>query len=186
MTMLMAGINAIAECDIKKIIALSTLSQLGVIIFTISIALPSLAFFHLITHALFKALLFICAGYIINIHHHSQDLRTMGNIIIQIPITTASILIANFALCGAPFIAGFYSKDAIIENFSSTQQHPLISIIFMLATVLTTAYSTRFALYVLISPPFSPSSQYSYESLAEFYSTSILTLGAIGGGALIN
>ena len=156
------------------------------IIFTIRIALPDLAFFHLITHALFKALLFICAGYIINAHHHSQDLRTIGNTVTQIPMIRAAILIANFALCGAPFMAGFYSKDAIIENFRGMQQHPFMSVIFRAATVLTTAYSTRFALYVLISPTYRPSRQYTRESITEFYSSSTLTVGAIIGGAAIN
>jgi len=71
----MAGLSAITECDIKKIIALSTLSQLGLIIISIGIKIPNLAFFHIVTHAIFKALLFICAGSFINYHHHTQDLR---------------------------------------------------------------------------------------------------------------
>jgi len=74
-TITIAGLSAISECDIKKIIALSTLSQLGIIITRIGFNIPQLAFFHIITHALFKALLFICAGSFINSHLHSQDLR---------------------------------------------------------------------------------------------------------------
>jgi NADH-ubiquinone oxidoreductase chain 5 len=73
--MLIAGLRATIECDIKKIIALSTLRQLGLIIISLAINIPILAFFHIITHALFKALLFICAGSFINYHSHSQDLR---------------------------------------------------------------------------------------------------------------
>lgn len=186
LTMLIAGARAIAECDIKKIIALSTLSQLGVIIFTISINMPIVAFFHLITHALFKALLFICAGYIINIHHHSQDLRTMGNVTPQTPIIIRSILVSNIALCGAPFIAGFYSKDLIIELYSSSLQQSIITTIFTMATILTTAYSTRFMLYVALSINHRPSSQYSSESISEYCAASALTVGAIIGGAAIN
>ncbi len=71
----MAGIRATTECDIKKIIALSTLSQLGIIITRIALNMPQLAFFHILTHALFKALLFVCAGSFINSHIHRQDLR---------------------------------------------------------------------------------------------------------------
>jgi NADH-ubiquinone oxidoreductase chain 5 len=74
-TILIAGISATSECDIKKIIALSTLRQLGIIITSLGLGLPELAFFHIIIHALFKALLFICAGSFINMHNHAQDLR---------------------------------------------------------------------------------------------------------------
>jgi NADH-ubiquinone oxidoreductase chain 5 len=74
-TIFIAGIRASTECDIKKIIALSTLSQLGIIIISISLGRPSFALFHIITHALFKALLFICAGEIIALHAHAQELR---------------------------------------------------------------------------------------------------------------
>jgi NADH-ubiquinone oxidoreductase chain 5 len=74
-TILIAGLSATSECDIKKIIALSTLRQLGIIITSIGLNMPTLAYFHIITHALFKALLFICAGSFINQHLHSQDLR---------------------------------------------------------------------------------------------------------------
>lgn len=154
--------------------------------FTIRIGLPSLAFFHLITHALFKALLFICAGYIINIHHHSQDLRTMGNIVHQMPIVTRMMLIANIALCGAPFIAGFYSKDTIIEQFTLVNKNAIITLMFITATVLTTAYSTRFSIYVLIGPTYSPASQYSSESLSEAHATTTLGAGAIVGGSTVN
>lgn len=115
LTIFMAGVRALVECDIKKIIALSTLRQLGVIIASIGLGMPDLAFFHLITHALFKALLFVCAGTLINLHHHSQDLRGMGNLINQMPLTISCLNIANIALCGLPFLSGFYSKDLIIE-----------------------------------------------------------------------
>ena len=115
-TMLIAGQAALLETDIKKIIALSTLRQLGVIITSLSLGFTNLTFFHLITHALFKALLFVCAGSIINLHHHSQDLRFIGNTRQQTPLLNSCIIIANLALSGSPFMAGFYSKDLIIES----------------------------------------------------------------------
>ena len=104
---------------------------------------PHLAFFHLLTHALFKALLFLCAGSLIHLHHHSQDLRFMGNLSIQIPLTTSCLLIANLALCGRPFLAGFYSKDMIIESTLFFNNNLLIILILITATSLTAAYSIR-------------------------------------------
>lgn len=109
--------GALREYDVKKVVALSTLRQLGVIILAIGLDFPVLAFFHLITHALFKALLFICTGLLIINHSHSQDLRIIGNLTNQTPIILASFRVANFSLCGFPFLRGFYRKDLIIENF---------------------------------------------------------------------
>ena len=149
LTITIAGISALVEIDMKKIIALSTLSQLGVIISRIALGLPILAFFHLITHALFKALLFICAGTLIHIHGHSQDIRHIGNIIAQIPLTSSTLIIANLALCGLPFIAGFYSKDLIIEITLFNPTNIVISSLYILATSLTAAYSIRFIINVL-------------------------------------
>nr|YP_009974961.1 NADH dehydrogenase subunit 5 [Platynereis massiliensis]QNJ33935.1 NADH dehydrogenase subunit 5 [Platynereis massiliensis] len=188
MTMLMASASAMAECDMKKIIALSTLSQVAVMMFTLSIGLPEIAFFHLITHALFKALLFICAGNMIDIHHHSQDLRLMGNISSQLPTISAAISIANLALCGAPFMAGFYSKDLIIETSSMllSEKNIIIMIMFITATILTTAYSTRFSIYILMNHTCSPSAQYSSEGAPQYLSVITLTFLAISGGAITN
>lgn len=143
LTIFIAGMAALTECDIKKIIALSTLSQLGVIILALSIGLPKLAFFHLITHALFKALLFICAGSIIHFHHHGQDLRTIGNLTTQLPFTITTLLIANISLCAMPFLAGFYSKDLILETALFSNTNLLFVALLFLATAFTSAYSLR-------------------------------------------
>nr|YP_010944256.1 NADH dehydrogenase subunit 5 [Nectoneanthes multignatha]WLW41622.1 NADH dehydrogenase subunit 5 [Nectoneanthes multignatha] len=188
MTMLMASASAMAECDMKKIIALSTLSQVALMMYTLGIGMPEIAFFHLITHALFKALLFICAGNLIDIHHHSQDLRAMGNISYQLPVISSSITIANMALCGFPFLAGFYSKDLIIETSSMimTNTNMIIMLMFIVSTVLTTAYTTRFMMFTLFMPTYSPSAQYSSEDYTQITSVLILTLMAIMGGAVTN
>lgn len=187
-TILIASARAIAECDIKKIIALSTLRQVAIIIFTLRLGAPEIAFFHLITHALFKALLFICAGNMIDIHHHSQDLRLMGNLINQLPITTTSILIANIALCGAPFLAGFYSKDLIIESSTMLmiKRNIIISTLFVIATILTTAYSARISIHILLAPTQRPTRQYSNENESHAIRVVILSLIAIVGGAITN
>lgn len=151
-TILIAGIRATRECDIKKIIALSTLRQLGIIITRIGLGFPFITFIHIIIHALFKALLFICAGNIINTHRHAQDLRWMGNLIKSIPVTTSCLLIANRALCGIPFTAGFYSKDIIIEASITYLCNPLIMGLILLSVRFTSFYSIRISIVVLWGP----------------------------------
>lgn len=115
LTIFIAGLGANFETDLKKIIALSTLSQLGVIMRILSLGQADLAFFHLLTHALFKALLFMCAGSIIHSVGDYQDIRVIGSLVKFMPIRVIRINLANLALCGAPFLAGFYSKDLILE-----------------------------------------------------------------------
>ncbi len=148
-TILIAGIRASYEYDIKKIIALSTLSQLGVIIIRLRLGFPALALFHLFTHALFKAMLFLCAGAIIHNNRNSQDTRNLGGLWNQIPLTISCLNIANLALCGAPFLRGFYSKDLILERTLFHSSNICIIIIIFLATGITAAYSLRLSLYSL-------------------------------------
>lgn len=186
-TILIAGTAASTECDIKKVIALSTLSQLGVIMGRLGLGLPSLAFFHLLTHALFKALLFLAAGSIINFHSHSQDLRFIGNLIMSSPLTTSSLLIANIALCGRPFFAGFYSKDLILEISLFNPANIIILLIFITATMLTTSYTIRFLISVTWNASNHSPFQYLNDSTSNL-TTPILTLtiGAICRGAFLN
>nr|BDQ44299.1 NADH dehydrogenase subunit 5 [Pheretima iizukai] len=151
-TTTMAGLSAMTECDMKKIIALSTLSQLGMMMAAMGLGMVNLAYFHMVTHALFKALLFICAGTLIHSHMHSQDLRWMGNITAQMPTTTSCFILANMALCGAPFMSGFYSKDMIVES-SIFYSNNLIMLIIILFTVsLTSFYTMRFSLATIWGP----------------------------------
>lgn len=155
-TACVTGLAAIAECDIKKVIALSTLSQLGTISYSLAINIPHLAFFHLITHALFKALLFIAAGTLIHYHDHNQDLRAIGILNNSIPVISTIIVRSSLALCGAPFIAGFYSKDLIVEAQINNSFNYFLIIVFLLATGLTSAYIIRFILNVVWSPRQAP------------------------------
>nr|AVW86056.1 NADH dehydrogenase subunit 5 [Branchinotogluma japonicus] len=186
-TMMMAGIAAISECDMKKIIALSTLSQLGVMMSSLGLNLPYLAFFHLITHALFKALLFLTAGSMINYHFHSQDMRFMGNLIMSSPLTMSSLLIANLALCGSPFLAGFYSKDLILEMSLFNSTNIIILMLLLLATMLTASYSIRFMLTISWNSSNSSPLQYTNDHTSDFTTPMIiLTSGAIMSGALLN
>nr|YP_009231987.1 NADH dehydrogenase subunit 5 [Tegula lividomaculata]AMA07348.1 NADH dehydrogenase subunit 5 [Tegula lividomaculata] len=149
LTLLMAGIGANYEYDLKKVIALSTLSQLGVMMMSLSLGMPYLALFHLYTHALFKAMLFLCAGAIIHNNSNSQDLRQLGNLWSQMPLTVSCLNVANLALCGAPFMSGFYSKDLILETSVYSPCSLLMVILIFLATGMTAAYSVRLSVYSL-------------------------------------
>jgi NADH-ubiquinone oxidoreductase chain 5 len=147
LTIFIAGIAANFEFDLKKIIALSTLRQLGLIIRILAIGYPKLAFFHLLTHALFKALLFICAGSIIHNMKNSQDIREIGGLIFSIPLTTSCLNIANLALCGMPFLAGFYSKDLILEIVLLSNINFFSFFLYFFSTGLTVCYSFRLTFY---------------------------------------
>nr|AUI11298.1 NADH dehydrogenase subunit 5 [Calliostoma zizyphinum] len=149
LTLLMAGIGANYEYDLKKVIALSTLSQLGVMMMSLGLGMPLLALFHLYTHALFKAMLFLCAGAIIHNNSNSQDLRQLGNLWQQMPLTVSCLNVANLALCGAPFMSGFYSKDLILETSLYSPCNLLILVLIFIATGMTAAYSIRLSIYSL-------------------------------------
>nr|UGN61726.1 NADH dehydrogenase subunit 5 [Cryptocercus tazigouensis] len=151
LTMFMSGLGANFEYDLKSIIALSTLSQLGLMISVLSLGLVGLSFFHLLTHALFKALLFMCAGVVIHFMNDSQDIRYMGNLSFQMPLTSSCLMISNFALCGMPFLAGFYSKDLILESISLSYLNAFGFFLFFISTGLTVCYSFRLFYYVLCS-----------------------------------
>jgi NADH-quinone oxidoreductase subunit L len=114
-TALFMGFLGCVQNDIKRVVAYSTLSQLGYMTVALGVSAYSVAIFHLMTHAFFKALLFLAAGSVIIGMHHDQDIRRMGGLYKYMPWTWATALIGSLALIGAPFFAGFYSKDAIIE-----------------------------------------------------------------------
>nr|YP_009710440.1 NADH dehydrogenase subunit 5 [Pieris naganum]QFZ96396.1 NADH dehydrogenase subunit 5 [Pieris naganum]QOL10514.1 NADH dehydrogenase subunit 5 [Pieris naganum] len=151
LTMFMAGISAVYEFDLKKIIALSTLSQLGLMMSILSIGFSDLAFFHLLTHAMFKALLFMCAGMIIHMMNDNQDIRYMGGLSIYIPMTCLCFNISNLSLCGIPFLSGFYSKDLILEMVSMSNLNFIVFFLFYFSTGLTVFYSIRLSLYLMVN-----------------------------------
>nr|AHC32046.1 NADH dehydrogenase subunit 5 [Eubasilissa regina] len=143
LTMFMSGLGANFEFDLKKIIALSTLSQLGLMMTILGAGFMNLAFFHLLTHAFFKSLLFLCAGVLIHSFKDTQDIRSMGNVIKYMPMVSTYFNISNLALCGAPFLAGFYSKDLILEVMFLSDMN-LVSFFFIFfSTGLTVSYSFR-------------------------------------------
>lgn len=186
LTLLLAGIGANYENDLKKIIALSTLRQLGVIIIRLGIGIVSLSLFHLYTHALFKALLFLCAGIIIHNSSNYQDIRSMGLISKQAPLTVACLNIANLSLCGAPFLSGFYSKDLILETSLANPTSRLIILLIFLATGITAAYSLRLSFCSLWGNIKNNSLHTKIEKDPYVnWATTTLTLAAIFAGSLL-
>nr|QRM17304.1 NADH dehydrogenase subunit 5 [Cordylepherus sp. YY-2021] len=151
LTMFMSGLGANFEYDLKKIIALSTLSQLGLMLSILALGSYMLSFFHLLTHALFKALLFMCAGNIIHNYSNSQDIRFLGNMVNIMPLTCLFFNISNLSLCGLPFLSGFYSKDLIVEFMSLNYLNIYIYLIFYISIGLTVCYSFRLFYYLMIN-----------------------------------
>nr|QBZ37543.1 NADH dehydrogenase subunit 5 [Aesalus sp. JL-2019] len=174
LTMFMAGLGASYEYDLKKIIALSTLSQLGLMLSILSMGGYLLSFYHLLMHALFKALLFMCAGCMIHNLANCQDIRCMGGLIKFMPLTISFFLISNMSLCGLPFLSGFYSKDLILEVLSMNYLNLYIYLIFFLSTGLTVAYTIRLVYYVVLG-------DFNYFSLNSIVDSGMIMLKSMSG-----
>nr|AFI72597.1 NADH dehydrogenase subunit 5 [Panulirus versicolor] len=187
LTMFMAGLGANFEYDLKKIIALSTLSQLGVMMSILSLGLPDLAFFHLLTHALFKALLFMCAGMIIHSMKECQDIRRMGSLIYSMPLTSSLMTLSNLALCGMPFMSGFHSKDLILEVAFMSNVNAVAFLLYVLATGLTVCYTFRLVFYIISGEPnISSSISISDSSLMMTNPSLMLAVGAVVMGSVLS
>nr|YP_007890013.1 NADH dehydrogenase subunit 5 [Gomphocerus sibiricus]AFN08923.1 NADH dehydrogenase subunit 5 [Gomphocerus sibiricus] len=185
MTMIMAGFGANFEFDLKSIIALSTLSQLFLMMSILSMGYLKLAFFHLLSHALFKALLFMCAGSMIHNLKDSQDISFMGSIVNFMPLTSVCFYVSSLSLYGIPFLAGFYSKDLILEMVCLSWINCYIFLYFI-STGLTASYSFRL-FYYSMSGDNNFYSSFSFNDSSYFISFGMLSLFfAVFGGSLLS
>nr|YP_009239173.1 NADH dehydrogenase subunit 5 [Apostichopus parvimensis]AML79764.1 NADH dehydrogenase subunit 5 [Apostichopus parvimensis] len=186
LTAIFAATSAFQQHDIKKIIAYSTTSQLGLMVVAIGLGNPNVALFHICTHAFFKAMLFLCSGSIIHSHNNEQDLRKMSNISESLPITSSCLFLGSIALMGVPFLSGFYSKDLILELVIENPSNLISFSLAIIATLLTAAYSFRIVTFCFLNnssnPPINPMNEENPNLTSPLVR---LAIGAIFAGWLI-
>ena len=166
-TSLIAATIALTQNDIKKVLAYSTVSQLGYMVMSVGVGAYTFAFFHLVTHAFFKACLFLGSGSVIHAMHHEQDIRNMGGLRKKLPITYYTFLISTVAISGVPFTSGFLSKDGILAGtlaFGKLTGHWLIPAMGFLVAAMTAFYMFRL---VILTFHGEPRDRHKYEHAHE-------------------
>jgi NADH-quinone oxidoreductase subunit L len=183
-TALLAALIAIQQNDIKRILAYSTLSQLGYMVMAVGLSGPTAAMFHLTTHAFFKALLFLGAGSVIIALHHEQDIWKMGGLRKKMPVTFWTFIIGTLALCGVPPFSGFYSKDSILAQALEQKNYPLF-VLGVLVAGLTTFYMFRLFFVAFVGKPRTEAADHAHESPAVMtWPLQVLAVFAIIGGVI--
>ena len=150
LTALLAALIALTQYDIKKVLAYSTVSQLGYMFLALGVGGFSAAIFHVMTHAFFKACLFLGSGSIIHALHHEQDIRHMGGLFKKMPVTAMTFLVSTLAIAGFPGFSGFFSKDEILYMTYANAFHPVLYIMALLTAGLTAFYMTRVFIYTFM------------------------------------
>ncbi len=160
-TALLAAVIAIQQDDIKRILAYSTLSQLGYMVMAVGVMDPTAGMYHLTTHASFKALLFLGAGAVIHAMHHEQNIWKMGGLRRAMPVTYWMFLIATLAICGVPPFSGFFSKESILA--AALEHNAILFGVGAGVAALTAFYMFRLVYAVFIGPPKSNAAEYAHE-----------------------
>jgi NADH-quinone oxidoreductase subunit L len=183
-TALLAALIAVQQNDIKRILAYSTLSQLGYMVMSVGLAGPTPAMFHLTTHAFFKALLFLGAGSVIHAMHDEQDIWKMGSLQKKMPVTFWTFLIGTLALSGVPPFSGFYSKDSILGQ-ALEQKNYLLFILGAAVAGLTAFYMFRLFYVAFLGKPKTEAAEHAHESPAVMaWPLRVLAVFAVIGGVI--
>nr|YP_008854359.1 NADH dehydrogenase subunit 5 [Corythucha ciliata]AGM48383.1 NADH dehydrogenase subunit 5 [Corythucha ciliata] len=184
LTMLMSGIGANFEYDLKKIVAFSTLSQLGLMMSVLFSGNFDLSYFHLLSHAFFKSLLFMCSGLIIHSMCDSQDIRYMGYILNDKPYMGTCFMVSNLSLCGLFFTSGFYSKDVIVEFYLFSNFNFFMGFLYLFCISLTVCYTIRLLFYTLFFGVVTFSFRSVSEGQSSFFSLIILLFFSLFFGSM--
>jgi NADH-quinone oxidoreductase subunit L len=185
-TALVTAMIACAQTDVKKILAYSTISQLGYMFIAVGVGAYTAGIFHLVTHGFFKALLFLCAGAVMHALADETDVRRMGGLWSSMPVTGTTALVGTAAIAGLPFLSGFYSKEEILAAAAATPRGQGIWLLGVFVAGLTAFYMTRWFVLVFLGPQRWPEGVHPHEApLSMTLPLVLLAVGSILGG-LIN
>lgn len=184
-TVVMAGRRGLAETDIKKVVALSTLRQVGIIMFAVSIGAVIICFFHLVVHAFFKALIFMCVGRVIFYRGGTQDARFLRGLWFKLPLTCSLLLFTNLSLIGFPFMSGFYSKELILAS-CLLGDFPVVGFLMLfMSLVLTIGYGFRIVVLTVRGTVTDSVEHYTEINIYYLLAVSFMRGGSVFFGLLI-